>query len=79
MTAQVCTSLSQPMPIFIENEQCDLSADVVQVALEEARQGPLLDRLKAIDAVNLEKKRDLTAAGLQRNREGNKGTVAGHD
>ena len=53
--------------------------NVLQVALEESRQGTLSDRLRAIDAVNLEKKRDLTAAGLRKNREGNKGTAAGHD
>ena len=51
----------------------------LQVALEEARQGPLGQRLKDIDAVNLEKKRDLTAANLRKNREGNKGYAAGHD
>lgn len=49
------------------------------VSLEESRQGSLSERLKAIDAVNLEKKRDLTAANIRKNREGNKGTVAGHD
>ncbi len=51
----------------------------LQVSLEESRQGPLSERLKAIDAANLEKKRDLTAANIRKNREGNKGTVAGHD
>lgn len=49
------------------------------ISLEESRQGPLSERLKAIDAANLEKKRDLTAANIRKNREGNKGTVAGHD
>ncbi len=52
---------------------------VLQISLEESRQGPLSERLKAIDAANLEKKRDLTAANIRKNREGNKGTVAGHD
>ena len=52
---------------------------VLQISLEESRQGPLSERLKAIDAVNLEKKRDLTAANVRKNRDGNKGTVAGHD
>lgn len=47
--------------------------------MEEFRQGSLDKRLKDIDAMNLEKKKDLTAAGLRKNREGNKGTVAGHD
>lgn len=51
----------------------------LQISLEESRQGPLSERLKAIDAANLEKKRDLTAANIRKNREGNKGTVAGHD
>ena len=51
----------------------------LQVSLEESRQGLLSERLKAIDAANLEKKRDLTAANIRKNREGNKGTVAGHD
>ena len=51
----------------------------LQISLEESRQGPLSERLKAIDAVNLEKKRDLTAANIRKNREGNKGTVGGHD
>ena len=50
-----------------------------QVALEEARQGPLADRLRAIDAVSMEKHRDLTAAAARTNREGNKGTRSGHD
>ena len=50
-----------------------------QVAMEEFRQGSLDKRLKDIDAMNLEKKKDLTAAGFRKNREGNKGTVAGHD
>lgn len=49
------------------------------VALEESRQGTLDQRLRDIDAVNLEKKRDLTAATIRKNREGNKGTAAGHD
>lgn len=47
--------------------------------MEELRQGSLDKRLKDIDAMNLEKKKDLTAAALRKNREGNKGTVAGHD
>lgn len=51
----------------------------LQVALEEARQGKLDQRLRDIEAVNLEKQKDLTAASLRKNREGNKGTVAGHD
>ena len=59
--------------------ECGSPAESLQVALEESRQGPLSDRLRAIDAVNLEKKRDLTAANIRKNREGNKGTVAGHD
>ena len=51
----------------------------LQVALEEARQGTLDQRLRDIDSVNLEKKRDLTAAAIRKNREGNKGTAAGPD
>ena len=47
--------------------------------MEESRQGSLDQRLRDIDAVNLEKKRDLTAATIRKNREGNKGTAAGHD
>lgn len=47
--------------------------------MEESRQGTLSDRLAAIDAVSLEKKRDLTAAAIRKNREGNKGTATGHD
>ena len=52
---------------------------VVQVDIENARQGPLDERLKAIDAVSLEKKRDLTVSAARKNREGNKGTRSGHD
>ena len=47
--------------------------------MEEFRQGSLDKRLRDIDTMNLEKKRDLTAAAIRKNREGNKGTVAGHD
>ena len=52
---------------------------MVQVDIENARQGPLDERLRAIDAVNLEKKRDLTESAFRKNREGNKGTRSGHD
>ena len=63
-------------PVCIEG---GLPGECLQVALEEERQGTLSDRLRAIDAANLEKKRDLTAANIRKNRDGNKGTVAGHD
>lgn len=49
------------------------------VDIENARQGPLDERLKAIDAVSLEKKRDLTVSAIRKNREGNKGTRSRHD
>lgn len=59
--------------------QLELSSNALQVGLEESRQGTLSERLKAIDAANLEKKRELTAANIRKNREGNKGTATGHD
>lgn len=47
--------------------------------MEEFRQGSLDKRLSDIDAMHLDHKKDLTAAGMRKNREGNTGTAAGHD